>query len=472
MTRKRDSLRSFSRLLVATALLAPRIAAAAPAPAPAEPRLVVLAFAFMPSPVPNQPAFQGMISREIPRELGRRMDALADLETRFYAVRSAAGDKARFAVSQRMGQATEVRFAAREIGGAFVLDGLVSVTERLQFKVRLQDVKTARLLWQKEYQAPTAEAGRLLERAARDLLLALPGKIGAEAGTARPPAHEPAWEALVAYMEAEDLAFALESGVYAGGLDPIFDRYLTACQEDPAWDPPAEHLVPLAHQALSRGAGPADVPLRALERLAEIRPGAASQAALARGLERAGRATDAEAAWRHSVAIDPKFIEGWLNVGEARRKRGDFRGAAAAVEKAVALGLPTPRLQARVRSDLGALYLEIGEVDKAIAQLETSVKENPDDPEAHFRLGSAYDRKAQEVPPEVPSPEVPRGARADSDKARAGSDKAGAGDRKARADPKKESTLWVERATKEFRTADRLRGLPEAPLVPPGAARQ
>jgi len=468
MTRTRDSLRSFSRLLVATVLLAPRIAMAAPAPAPpapapAEPRLVILAFAFVPSAVPNQPAFQGVMSREIPRELGRRMDALANLETRFYTVRSAAGGKARFAVSQRMGEATEVRFAAREIGGAFVLDGLVSVTERLQFRVRLQDVKTGRLLWQKEYQAPTVEAGRLLDRAARDLLLALPGKIGAEAGTARPTAHEPAWDVLVAYMEADDLAFALESGVYAGELDPIFDRYLTACQEDPSWDPPAEHLVSLAHQALSRGAGPAGVPLRAIERLVEIRPGAASQAALARGLERAGRATDAEAAWRRSVAIDPKFTEGWLNVGEARRKRGDYRGAASAVEQAVALGLPTPRLQARARSDLGALYIEINQVDKAIAQLETSVKENPDDPEAHFRLGSAYDRKAQMVRPEVPSPEVPSTARADSDKA-------GAGDRKAWADSnKKESTLWVERATKEFKTADRLRGIPEAP---PGAARQ
>lgn len=459
MKRKRDALPYLIPLFAAAALLVSRIAGATPpTSAGTEPRLVILAFAFEPTPVPNLPAFQGMISREIPREIGRRMDALADLETRFYAVRSDVGGKARLAVTQRMRPGTEVRLAARRVGGAFVLDGLASVTARLQFRVRLQDVKTARLLWQKEYQVPTAEAGKLLDRAARDLLLALPGGIGAGAKTAPPPAHEPGWDALVAYMEAEDLAFALESGVYAGGLDPIFDRYLTACQKDPAWGLPAEHLAALAHQALSRAVGPAEVPLRAIERLAQLRPGAPSQAALARGLERAGRASDAEAAWQRSLAIDPKFIEGWLNVGEARRKRGDYRGAASDVEKAVALGLPTPRLQARAQSDLGALYLEINEVDKAIAQLEASVKLNPGDPDAHFRLGSAYDRKAQIAATEVQSPEVPSAGRAN--------------DKKARADDKKESSLWVERATKEFKTVDRLRGVPEAPRVPPGAARQ
>jgi cytochrome c-type biogenesis protein CcmH/NrfG len=79
------------------------------------------------------------------------------------------------------------------------------------------------------------------------------------------------------------------------------------------------------------------------------------------------------------------------------------------------------------------LYLEIGEVDKAIARLEASVRQNPEDPEAHFRLGSACGRKAQQRP--------------------------------------KDSAGWIARAEKEFRTADRLRGIPNPPLEPPGKPR-
>jgi len=442
MTRLRDALWFLAPLLAAAALALPGSAGADPVPKSratrpatpvAEPRLVILAFAFMPSAVPNQPAFQGIISREIPREIGRRIDASADLETRFYAVRSVMDGRPRFAVSQRMGSAEEVRYAAREIGGAYVLDGLVSVTERLRFRVRLQDVGGGKGLWQKEYEAPTAQAAALLERAARDLLSALPPAVGGAAKKVPKPRHEPGWGALLDYMEAEDMAFSLESGVYGGGLDPIFDRYLAACQQDPAWDPPADHLVAIALATLARPVGPAEVPLRALERLVRIRPGVASQAALARGLAAAGRTSEAEAAWGRSVAIDPAFIEGWLNVAEARRARGDYPGAASALEKAIALPLPTTRLRARVQSDLGALYLEINEVDRAIARLEASVRENPEDPEAHFRLGSAYARKGEYTPAQ--------------------------------------SRRWSDRALKEFRTADRLRGIPEAPLHPPGKPR-
>ncbi len=442
MTRLRDA-HSFLATLLAAAVLAfqgsaraapkPKAPAARIVPAAAEPRLVILAFAFMPTAVPNQPAFQGIISREIPREIGRRLDAAADLETRFYAVRSVVGGRPRFAVSPRMGTAEEVRYAAREIGGAYAFDGLVSVTERLRFRVRLQDVGSGKLLWQKEYEAPTARAAPLLEQAARDLLSALPPSVLGEAMRTPKPTHQPGWDALLAYMEAEDLAFSLESRVYSGGLGPIFDRYLAACQQDPAWDPPADHLIALAQAVLERPVGPAEVPLGALERLARIRPDAASQAALARGLAAAGRTSEAEAAWRRSVAIDPAFIEGWLNVAEGRRVRGDFRGAASALERAIALGLPTPRLRARARSDLGALYLEIGEVDRAIARLEASLRDNPADPEAHFRLGSAYERKGEYTPAEA--------------------------------------RRWSDRALAEFRTADRLRGIPELPLTPPGKPR-
>ena len=69
-------------------------------------------------------------------------------------------------------------------------------------------------------------------------------------------------------------------------------------------------------------------------------------------------------------------------------------------------------------------------MDQAIARLEASVKENPADPEARFRLGSAYDEKGRQTP--------------------------------------KESRQWSDRAAAEFKTAARLRGIPDAPEKPQG----
>ena len=63
--------------------------------------------------------------------------------------------------------------------------------------------------------------------------------------------------------------------------------------------------------------------------------------------------------------------------------------------------------------------------DKAIAALETSVKENPEDPETYERLGRAYDRKSGSGPAESP--------------------------------------VWSDRALEAYRTSSRLRGLSDTP---------
>jgi tetratricopeptide (TPR) repeat protein len=416
-------------LAAAAADAAPARVAAVPAP-----RFMVLAFASAPAPgVPNAPAFQGVVSREVPREIGRRLDSLVPVETRFYAVRTLAGGRPRFVVSQRMPPAAQAILVAREGQARWVLDGAVRVTEKLWFKVRLQDVKSRRILLEKDYVAPTAKAGALLERAARDLAKRLPDGLGRRVDAAPHPAHEPGWDALLAYFEGEDIRFSRESGVGGEDLAAIFDRYLTACERDPRFDAARDALVAVTHQAIARGLGPVDAPLQALRRLAEVRPDSASRAALARGLARAGREREAEAVWLESVRKDPAFVEGWLNVAEARRRRGDYKGATTALEKAVALDLPTPRLRARAKSDLGALYLETGRVDRAIESLEASVKENPKDPDAYFRLGSAYEAKGKR--------------------------------------DRTEARRWAAQAVEAFKTSDRLKGLPDLPIEPPGKER-
>jgi tetratricopeptide (TPR) repeat protein len=357
------------------------------------------------------------------------MDALSKLETRFYVLRTTLRGRPQFVVAETLSSPKDTRLIGLGVQAIYVLDGEVSVTDRLKLRVRFQETKTGRILANKDYAEPTEKAGALLERVARDLLLALPGKLGAQARSAPVPGHEPTWAALLAYLEAEDLRFSRESGVGEAKLAAIFDRYLLARQLDPDYARPGEALTELALMALKQGAGTADVPLGALERLVALHPTAETQGALARGLEQAGRPVDAQEAWKKSVEADPKFVLGWLNIAEGKRRGGDYRGATSALEKAVRIGLPTRGLQARAESDLGALYVELGEADKAIAVLEASVKANPKDPEAYFRLGSAYGRKGSQSP--------------------------------------KDNKRWIDLATQAFKTSDRLKGLDTPPFDPP-----
>jgi tetratricopeptide (TPR) repeat protein len=391
------------------------------------PRLMVLGFSSPPSGgVPIDPAFRGLLSREIPREIGRRMVRLADLETRFYAIRVSLGEAERFLVVEKMLAPEEARLIGRQGGAAFVLDGRVALTDRLRIVTRLQDVASGRRLWLQRYEAPPAEAAALLERAARDLLTALPGHLGDRARSAPLPGHEPSWPALLAYMRGENARFARESGLPAGSPSVVFAYFLDALQCDPGYDAAREALVADAHQALREGSVPLDVALAPLRRLVALRPDAVSYAALARGLALAERPRAADAAWRKSVAADPGFVEGWLHVAEAREREGKYREAAQALEKALALGLPTVRVRARVRRDLGGLYLTVGEIDRAIAALEASARENPRDPETFFRLGAVYDRKKALVAPA-------------------------------------EAPAWAQRAWEAFQEADRLQGFADVP---------
>lgn len=398
---------------------------------PARPQLMILPFAVpQVGGVPHSARFKGVLSREVPREIGRRMAGLLEADTQFFAFRTTAGGRPRFVVPQHLSSGAEALRIGREGGATFLLDGVVSATDKLKVRVRLYEVQSGRPLWQSVYEKPTAEAGSLLAQATHDLALAFPDALGEAARTAPRPSHEPGWEALVAYLRGEDMRFLRESHVMAADPRPILDAFLESIQRDPAYDPPRDALLEEAYAEIRHGTVLVEVPLGALARLAALRPEAASFAALARGQAMAGRERAAYASWQKSVALDPAFIEGWLKVARARIEGGEYLEAAAALESAVAIGLPSPRLSARTKRDLGGAYLEAGELDKAIAALEASVEENPRDPEAYDRLGNAYNRKSRSDP----------GA----------------------------SEAWADRALEAFRTSTRLRGLPDRPLTPPG----
>ncbi|MFQ5458642.1 MAG: hypothetical protein ACE5FC_09370, partial [Myxococcota bacterium] len=222
-------------LLAAAPALAPA-AAGTPGGAPADrPPFMILAFAVPPAGgVPYSAGFQGLLSREIPREIGRRVAGLIAADTRFFALRTRAGGQPRFVVPRRLRPGADALRIGRNGRAAFLLDGAVAVTDTLRVRVRLYEVATGKPLWQSVYEKPTAQAGRLLAQAARDIALALPDDRGAAARDAPAPAHEPSWEALLAYLRGEGLRFARESGVAAGPPGAVRDAFLESVRRDPA----------------------------------------------------------------------------------------------------------------------------------------------------------------------------------------------------------------------------------------------
>jgi predicted Zn-dependent protease len=69
-------------------------------------------------------------------------------------------------------------------------------------------------------------------------------------------------------------------------------------------------------------------------------------------------------------------------------KRDQFNDALPLAEKAVQLA---PKLYA-ARNVLGRVLLDLGQIDRAIKELEEGVKLAPASPEMHFALARAYTR--------------------------------------------------------------------------------
>lgn len=405
--------------------------AAPPAAGTGPPKLMMLPFAVPPTGgIPYSPRFQGILSREIPREIGRRMAATIEAEVLFFAPKMTVAGHPQLVVSQTREPAAQAIAIGSRGGAAFVLDGVVSATDKLKFRVRMLDVASGQPLWSSVYEAPTAGAGHLLQQAAHDLALALPRKLGAAAAKAPFPEHEPSWSALIAYLKGEDLRFLQEQGVAQPSAAPVYDAFLEAIDRDPAYDAPREALAQTAWAEIARGSGPLAGPMGALERLVALRPDALSYAALARGQALAGEKKAAQKSWARTVEIDPGYAPGWIEIANGRLAAGDYADAADALGAALALGIRSPLERARVRRDLGGAYLEMDKPDAAITALEASVKDNPKDPETYDRLGRAYEEKGRE--------------------------------------PGSDPERWAERAYDAYRTSSRLRGLPVPPPRPPG----
>jgi tetratricopeptide (TPR) repeat protein len=93
-------------------------------------------------------------------------------------------------------------------------------------------------------------------------------------------------------------------------------------------------------------------------------------------------------AFRRVLAIEPEHVPALLQIAFEQIKRGQPRQALPLAEKAAQLApgfFP-------VRNALGRALLDLGELDRAIAELEAGVRLAPDSPDMHFALSRAYQR--------------------------------------------------------------------------------
>jgi len=112
----------------------------------------------------------------------------------------------------------------------------------------------------------------------------------------------------------------------------------------------------------------------------------------------AGNGAAAEDAARHIAEIDPDDARGPLALAEAKAARGDFKGAASALDARVTAAREDDvrnGTYARMASSLADVLQEGGDKRGAIVVLETALKRDPTDTMLQFGLAAAYDRNAQ-----------------------------------------------------------------------------
>ena len=105
---------------------------------------------------------------------------------------------------------------------------------------------------------------------------------------------------------------------------------------------------------------------------------------------------DADAAikeFKRELKISPNHVQARLQMAFEYLKRDQFTDALPLAEKAVQLA---PKLYAG-RNVLGRIFLELGNVERAIKELEEGVKLAPSSPEMHFALARAYTRAGRKA---------------------------------------------------------------------------
>ena len=250
------------------------------------------------------------------------------------------------------GRAIDVKQVGRELGVRYVLEGSLRKSgNRIRVTAQLVEAETGKHVWAERYDRDLADIFRLQDEITEAVATAVaPAIADAERQRAmrKPPGNLDAWSAyqrgLWHFSKGTPDDNALAEGFFqqAIDLDPSFAGGYTG----------------LAY-AQTRAAG-----MYGRRRLSEIEN---STLALA----------------RRAVSLDSNDAEARTCFGEQLLvRRGDYRGALAEIESALAI---SPNL-ANAHGALGAVLMWSGEPRKGRAALEKSIRFDPRNPNLNLRL--------------------------------------------------------------------------------------
>ena len=95
--------------------------------------------------------------------------------------------------------------------------------------------------------------------------------------------------------------------------------------------------------------------------------------------------------YRRVIEMTPEWIEPYINIGVAYYQTGQLTDALAAFRSAVALD----PLNGISRYDLGCTLEEMGEIDEAIDNLRRAARAMPAHADVHFNLALAYEKRGE-----------------------------------------------------------------------------
>jgi predicted Zn-dependent protease len=98
-------------------------------------------------------------------------------------------------------------------------------------------------------------------------------------------------------------------------------------------------------------------------------------------------------AFEKELQLSPQHVFAMLQIAFEYIKRKDFNAGLPYAENAVKL---EPNLFAG-HNALGRILLELGPIERAIKELEISVRQAPDSPETHFALARAYTKAGRKA---------------------------------------------------------------------------
>jgi Flp pilus assembly protein TadD len=96
--------------------------------------------------------------------------------------------------------------------------------------------------------------------------------------------------------------------------------------------------------------------------------------------------TEAIAAHKKALSVDPRSYIAWTNLGAAYRHDGNYPEARSSYKEALALNSAYPEAHA----SLGALYVFEGEPEKAVESLEKALELDDTLPVTHANIAVAY----------------------------------------------------------------------------------